>query len=71
MATIDIRDGANDGPINCIIFGRDDACIELEKGEPTTINVYGQLGQMTRINKDEINNLVKAIDKAKELGWFD
>lgn len=70
MATINIRDDANDGPINCIIFGNNDAAIEREEQEPNTINIYDEHSRMVRIKKSDVPFLIKALDKAKELDWL-
>lgn len=71
MATIDIRARENAGRISTIVYGGGGALIEKEKIDQDTFNIYDSRGRWLQIAIGDIDNLLLALDKAKELGWFD
>lgn len=71
MATIDIRARENSGRVSAIVYGGGGAKIEKEEIDQDTFNIYDSRGRWLRIDIGDIDNLLLALDKAKELGWFD
>lgn len=70
MAVIDIRREPDIERINNIIFGAGDAQIEHDHSMDR-INVYSISGDWIALDKEDIPFLIKAFEKAKELGWMD
>lgn len=74
MATIDIRDISEDA-IDEIRVRDKDRCIlsvELIERAGNYVNVYDSDGsdRLTIHSEEHANNLIKGIQKAIELGWF-
>ncbi|MGL4517152.1 MAG: hypothetical protein ACRCUH_10750 [Shewanella sp.] len=70
MATIDIRAPENSGRIAAIVYGGGGAQIEKEHPDQDSFNLYDSRGRWLQIDIGDVNNLLLALDKAKELGWF-
>lgn len=70
MARIDIRDDENQCRTIQIVYGSGDALIE-DDTLSNQLNIYSRSGKYVSIDKSEIEYFLKALDKAKELGWFD
>lgn len=70
MARIDIRDDENQCRTTQIVYGSGEALIE-DDTLANQITIYSRSGNYVPVYKDEIEYFVKALDKAKELGWFD
>ena len=71
MTTLDIRREPDIERIDNIIFGAGDAQIEHDHSMDR-INVYAIDGRwMIALDKGDIPFLIKAFEKAKELGWME
>lgn len=69
MAIIDIRREPDIERIDNIIFGAGDAQIEHDHSMDR-INIYSIGGRVVALDKSDIPFLIKAFEKAKELGWM-
>ena len=67
MATFDVR--ADKENIDTILFGSEEMSI-CKDGNAVSIYDGGNSGNSCYISNEDVLNLIKALDKANNLGWF-
>jgi hypothetical protein len=73
---IDIREHKEEGEITKIVFSEDDPCVfaasYIENYGKAFPRIYDEMGEhlMLPSSVEGVENLIKALEKAKQLGWF-